>query len=158
MTISLRYLTRLDWPAGPWDDEPDLEVWTDQPTGYRCLIVRTTTGHLCGYVEVPEDHPWNGSGYDDPADGSKRDDGTVDWSDRIDGKVEIHGGLTFANAREQVVGSGWWFGFDCAHAWDLVPTMLRDGFHSQAESTYRNLAYVRNECVSLARQLAEVTA
>ena len=103
-------------------------------------------------------HPPPRSDYDDPADGSTPDPDNYEFHNRIDGKVDVHGDLTFAGDREQVVGSGWWFGFDCAHAYDLVPTMLRDGFHSQVESIYRDLAYVRDECGSLARQLAEVSA
>jgi len=158
MTVALRYLDRPDWPAGQWSDEPDLEVWTDEFTGYRCLILRTSMGNLCGYVEVPDSHPWHGLDYSSPTDGSTPDPDNYEFHNRIDGKVGVHGGLTFAGDRGQVVGSGWWFGFDCAHAWDLVPTMLRDGYHSQAESSYRDIAYVREECGKLARQLAEVTA
>ena len=157
MTIAVRYMTKDGWPAGPWTNEPDLEVWTDEPTGYRCLIHRTSMGNLCGYVEVPDTHPWHGLDYSSPSDGSTPDPDSW-WANRIDGQVDVHGGLTFAGDREQVVGSGWWFGFDCAHASDLVPTMLRDGYHSRAALAYPDIAYVRNECVLLARQLAEVSA
>jgi len=58
----------------------------------------------------------------------------------------------------------WWFGFDCAHAGDYIPgaqhylpTHLRDtlgaptGWSTVVE--YRDIAYVKRECESLARQL-----
>ena len=157
MTVAIRHIMKDDWPTGEWTDEHDLEVWTDDATGYRCLIVRANQGHLCGYVEVPENHPWNSLSYRDHPDGIEVADD--DWfAPRIYGSIDVHGGLTFSGDRTQVVGSGWWFGFDCAHLYDLSPTMLRDGYHSTSASTYRDLGYVRRECASLARQLAEVAA
>ena len=51
---------------GPWDREPDKIQYEDPDTGYPCLVKRTSLGHLCGYVGVPEGHPAHG-----------HDDGTV---------------------------------------------------------------------------------
>lgn len=58
----------------------------------------------------------------------------------------------------------WWFGFDCAHAGDRMPGMeaaLRSiGGRSlpHCGDVYRDLAYVKAECASLARQLADRSA
>jgi len=50
----------------------------------------------------------------------------------------------------------WWFGFDCAHAGDFSPSYGKDlgretGWGGHVE--YRDIAYVENECRSLASQL-----
>lgn len=125
-----------------WDSEPDRKHWIDSATGLDCLIVRNpVTYALCGYVGVPEGHPWHGKGYDD-----------VD--------AEVHGGLTFADACTRHVCHGengevvankdvWWLGFDCAHAWDIIPLLGR----SFSDATYKNIAFVECECRSLAAQI-----
>lgn len=58
----LQYTTidKSTWPRGPWDDEPDKVQWEDAATELPCLIVRNGLGALCGYVGVPEGHPWHG--------------------------------------------------------------------------------------------------
>ncbi len=119
-----------------WMDEPDREDF--EHTGLKCLILRHHEfGHLCGYVAVPKGHPCHGKDYDH-----------IPYDDLI--PVEVHGGLTFS--RE---GDGdtwpkgyWWFGFDCAHAWDRVPYMPVD-----LDGTYKNFRYVRRETEGLAKQV-----
>lgn len=95
-----------------------------------------------------------------------------------------HGGLTFASlcspSSEEahgichVPGPGeadhvWWFGFDCAHAYDLSPgyeARTRDmmanirsslprpaGMEDAYKEVYRDIAYVAEECRQLAAQL-----
>ena len=51
----------------------------------------------------------------------------------------------------------WWFGFDCAHCGDVSPAYGRFMSISDGD-TYRNLAYVQEQCAGLARQLAEQCA
>jgi hypothetical protein len=95
-------------------------------------------------------------------------------------EIEVHGGLTFAGGCQHgddpskrichLPDEGepddlWWFGFDCAHAWDFMP-----GYHARTrnrgfpfesdqrpEDVYRDVAYVKAECESLARQLAAIS-
>lgn len=70
----------------------------------KCAVVQAReAGHRCGYVRVPPNHPLHGKSYDD-AD------------------VRVHGGLTFADAEPctEKDGTGWWFGFDCAHCGDAM--------------------------------------
>jgi hypothetical protein len=146
------------WPRGAWDSEPDKIQWPDEVTGMPCLIVRSPSGALCGYVGVSPDNKFYHMGYDD-----------------VDGKIEVHGGLTFAdecqpNADEarhicQRPGPGapdhvWWFGFDCAHAGDFCPAYERmsdlgipTGWGGVVE--YRDVEYVASQCAALATQLAK---
>jgi hypothetical protein len=112
------------WGPGPWLEEFDKEQWADEATGYACLIKRGPVGALCGYVGVPEGHPWHGKDYDD-----------------ITPYPEVHGGLTYASLCQEgpegetichMAAPGepeplWWLGFDCAHAGDLSPAYERLG-------------------------------
>ena len=106
------------WGEGPWSGEVDKEQFTDEATGLPCLVKRNHSGSLCGYVGVSEGHPWFGKDYGDLS-------------------ADVHGGLTFADFCQEgdeahtichVPGPGepdrvYWLGFDCGHAWDLVPGM-----------------------------------
>lgn len=123
--------------AQPWHDEPNRVAWRDPTTGLQCLILRSAMGNLCGYVRVPRGHRLHGKSYRRSA---------------LRG-VEVHGGLTFSGCfGGRHMKRGHWFGFDCAHYYDLVPQMLALGISLQA--TYRTISYVRDECTALAQQLA----
>lgn len=86
--------------------------------GFVVLVRETRPDLWCGYLGLPDGHPWHGFGYD-----------------ALD--VDVHGGLTYARAHcpddcatlllslsaDQRV-PGWWIGFDCGHwgdegQWDL---------------------------------------
>ena len=133
-------------PPGPWQNEVDRMEFGAH--GFTCVIVRPhDIGHLCGYVGVPPGHPWHGKGYDE-----LYQSGTA---------PEAHGGLTYAASARWPVSSAhepddrWYLGFDCAHAGDLCPGMLRYGRHSG--DVYRDMHYVIDECERLAEQ-AEAAA
>lgn len=150
---------RDGWVPGPWDAEPDKVVWVDEATDLDCMVRRGGGGAWCGYVGVPTSHPWHGDSYND-----------------VPGHVSVHGGLTFAadcdDDAEPSTGichvpepgrdrHVWWFGFDCAHAFDLVPRHvgLYDDLDLPAapeRDVYRDLAYVVAETRSLAEQLRKV--
>jgi hypothetical protein len=131
---------------GPWAEEPDKVQWRDATTGFACLVLRNHVGVWCGYVGVPEGHPWHGKPYDDLYD-----------------DTEVHGGLTFSDKckpstdeaygichqREDGDPEVWWLGFDCAHSMDLVPGMPGLGFDG---CTYKSLDYVKAQCAALAAQ------
>lgn len=53
-------------------------------------------------------------------------------------------------------GKTWWFGFDCAHGGDLSPKYAHKYYSAFGRGEYRTVAYVQQQCVELARQLAEV--
>lgn len=158
-----------DWLTEPDEDRAELH-------GLRCIIKRVLwSGHLCGYVGVPKDHPLFGKGYSDiviaPKDKYHRkidvDEigainlfiGAVHAQQHDNDKVksldlcvliDCHGGLTYSgdHAPGEAIDGLWWFGFDCAHVGDYMPRS------SYREGIYRNMVYVRNICSMLAEQLA----
>jgi hypothetical protein len=103
----------------PWETEPNSTTFLHQ--GYKCEVKRMSElGHLCGYVTLPDHHPDTGKHYD-----------------MI--KVDVHGGLTFADGNK--------FGFDCAHYGDLVPALpILD------VGEYRTMEWVIEETKRLADQ------
>lgn len=142
-------------PPGPWLSEPNKVQWVDAATQLPCLIVRGPFGALCGYAGVLPGHPFHGKSYDD-----------VD--------VDVHGRLTFAagcqHPEDESTGvchipepgtpdEVWWFGFDCAHCFDLMPGIPDLGMGSYIErhistgDVYRDADYVAREVTSLAAQL-----
>jgi hypothetical protein len=156
-----RTIDKSTWGPGAWQDEPDKAQWQDPATGLPSLIVRSVTGgNLCGYVGITEAHPLFGKDYSD-----------------MDEDFDVHGGLTFSAACSpheseetgicHVPGPGesdhvWWFGFDCGHAFDVMPAMvahLRRLGHELPpfclrDEVYRDLAYVKAQVAGLALQLA----
>lgn len=129
------------WARGPWDTEPD-RVDFDH-LGVPCFLLRNNLGAWCGYAGVSPGHPAYGQPYD-----------------ALDAAVWAHGGLTYSggcnpplcHAGDEAV---WWFGFDTAHAWDLVP-----GLHGNLPAdldlgeVYRTLDYCLRQTRGLAEQLA----
>lgn len=124
---------RSNWGPGPWDNEPDRVLWTDAATGFPCAVNRNSLGALCGYVGVGPEHPLYGR----LTDGRPLDD-----------ILDVHGGITFTGALPHVPDGLWYFGFDCAHAFDRIPKLPMYG-----SNVYRDLGYVVAEVTSLARQL-----
>lgn len=110
-------------------------------------------GQWCGYVAVPPGHPLHGLNYD---------------ADAVN--VDVHGELTYAHKCQGLIchipkpgepDNVWWFGFDCAHLFDLTPRALavekRLHFDQLTQDVYRDLEYVKSEIRSLAEQLSKVT-
>jgi hypothetical protein len=161
-------IDKSKWNSGPWMDEPDRVEWTDETTGYPCIVLRNDMGHLCGYVAVPPGHPAHGT---DPTCSSRWDDETqtlVETPCSYD-HISVHGGITYASACHgdvcHVPGPGepdnvWWLGFDAAHSGDLSPRhfegMSKEFYSLRSRETYRTVEYMKAECASLARQLADV--
>ena len=145
------------WGPGPWADEPNRELWKSQ--GLDCLINRNAMGAWCGYVGLQKGHPYYGRTY-----------GDLELSG-ID--LEIHGGLTYSeycageicHPHDENEAPVFWLGFDCAHAFDLCPSMharrnydlswpkFGDG---TLRERYRDIDFVKAEVESLAKQLAAV--
>ena len=143
---------KAEWGPGPWMSEPDKEQWPDEATGYPCLIKRNRLGALCGYVGVPEGHPWHGESPD----------------------ADVHGGVTYGGMCQEgpegetvchVPAPGepeplYWVGFDCAHAGDISPgledELSRFGPRPRGPfgESYKPVTYVKAECASLAAQAA----
>lgn len=139
----------VPFAEGPWDDEYDKMQWVDPVTDLDCMILRNRMGNLCGYVGVPESYP--GFGED---------------AEFVDLRHYVHGGITFTgrcveegDTEERIChipfegrpDPVWWFGFDCGHAFDLIPLFAFRGV--QLGDEYRTMQYVVNECTDLARSL-----
>jgi len=159
------------WGYGEWVEEPDECYW--EYRGLKCEIKRHAQieneslagmGHLCGYVILPKDHPWEEMEYD-----------------KIN--VDVHGGITYSRILEDGLTQ---IGFDCAHFVDETPftteKMLkfmmtqvekdseqyfryRESLERmmdtkslrlfQTKKTYRNIDFVKAECEKLADQAIE---
>lgn len=131
-----------------------LRTWEHR--GLRCAVLAMDAGHGCGYVAVPEGHPWHGLDWDDPVPAPKPlpDDMTV--AEAMEGfgpvnllasdreslamQVRVHGGLTFAaEGLVGVEGGSWWLGFDCAHAGDARnPEWMSEGYR-QIEAEFPSI-------------------
>lgn len=148
-TLEYTTVDKTTWGPGPWQTEPDKRQWQDPTTGLPCLIVRGPLGALCGYVGLTDSHPLFQHDYDDV-------------------NVDVHGGLTYANFCQPTEENHgichlpdegesdhvWWFGFDCAHLWDLTPGSQ---YFKPDDAEYRTIDYVTSEVTRLAAQLADLT-
>lgn len=125
---------------GPWNSEPDRLEFEEH--GLPCLMRRGPLGAWCGYVAVPLGHPYYGK--------EGRD-------------LDVHGGVTFMGTcqgdichtpKEGAPDNVWWFGFDCAHAWDLVPWFVaqeqRDKWPALAVDELGQTIYVTSPFAELA--------
>lgn len=122
----------------PWENEPDELHGTF--CGIDWHIKRNKEmGNLRGYAKLPLGHHL----YD------------VDYNDDKINHIKIHGGLTYANV--DLRDNRMEYGFDCAHYTDLVPGMAKlipNYFKDHSEDVYRDIEYVKNECLKLCWQLA----
>ncbi|RYZ78273.1 MAG: hypothetical protein EOP04_30035 [Proteobacteria bacterium] len=110
-----------------WKSDGNEKLWTYK--GYELSIKRTPAPmqHLCGYIEIKDDHPWFG---------------------QVDESITVHGGVTFSGFN----GDVWRLGFDCAHFGDLMPGMVETFGDLLNQQTYRDMEFVQKECESLADQ------
>lgn len=106
----------------PWLDEKDEYAFGIE--GVRCFVKRHDHfGTLSGYIDISPDHPWHGMHYD--AIG-----------------VHVHCGLTFSGSLPDWAPYGFWVGFDCCHAFDIMPRYPMLTGHSWK---YRDIDYVKGE-------------
>ena len=144
---------KSSWPKGPWDGEPDFQLFQHRETKLFCLIRRNEfSGGFCGYVHIPKEHPLYGMnlhGIDEPY---------------VYNVVAVHPhqGLTWAGPIE-IDNRGedsWWIGFDCNHR--VVDVRPIDGPFKigmplteevSMRGTYKTFAFVRAETIKLAKQI-----
>lgn len=157
-----------------WNEDNKVDF---EAEGFKCCMRRGPLGTWCGYVGIPVSHPWHGKSYNDyiepttdmlgPRDAN--DHGSIDllcmaFSGKDPTKelslglaMRVHGGITYA-ANQEPHGKPdglWWFGFDCAHAGDLVPSFAEQRLIHTRGDIYRDQSYVVAEVQSLAAQLAK---
>lgn len=133
MKETFNLIDKSDFQRGDWDSEPDQIEWTDEQTGYPCLMWRNRVGAWCGYVGITKSHPWFELDY-----GSLPHD------------IDVHCGLTYSGNRRDHPKDLWWFGFDCGHLGDVVPALSSA---SSYQESYKRSHYVRRNVESLAAQL-----
>lgn len=121
-------------------------------------------GHWCGYVGVPPHHRlWKCSNV--PREFSFSGTGPRLHKHGAVDKLDAHGGITFighphfdkkTRNRLKTLQKGakhwWFFGFDCAHLFDVMPTDQYRGLAGDG-ATYKNLGYVLDEIEQLQEQL-----
>lgn len=107
--------------------------------GFNWRVLHNDMGFRCGYIKIPETHPWYQKGYDD-----------IDAS--------VHGGLTYSEMEDD----GHWIGFDCAHCDDApdpnLPALNNLASEIWTEGTVRSQEYVEAECKSLCEQACAASA
>jgi hypothetical protein len=105
--------------------------------GFHCVILEQNwSGHLCGYVEIPEGHILHDVSYNQYEDGAYP-------------SFRVHGGITYSGGLNGF--GGFYIGFDCAHSGDICPKSQYKPIDPRA--TYRDEAYVRAELKDLVSQI-----
>jgi hypothetical protein len=115
------------------DNEPNHEIYLHE--GFLCEIKRhPSLLHLCGYIQVPPNHPWFGQEYID---------------------VNVHGGITWGDKSE--ITGNWVLGFDCGHAGDIsYPSVMLRLRSSCFDEEYRDWEYVKSQTNYLALEARKV--
>ncbi len=123
----------------PWEQEPD--SLAAESCGFTIRLRRNTKlGTWCGYIIIPEGHPWHGCSYGDLVD------------------VSVHGGVTYSG--NEVFHEEWAVGFDCGHAFDMIPLLVSEKYGGKPleseTGTYRDMPYALDEARHLAEQARAV--
>jgi predicted kinase len=144
VTVSIEHATPpIQGEASDALDRPDGPGLATLNAVYRVFPVsakRVNESHWCGYLTVPKNHPW--------VQAACRDhDGKWSAPDEVRLPLDVHGGCTYARLQED---GGLKVGFDCAHCSDGQPPWSQE--RSFLWGTYRDLAYVRAQLLSLAEQ------
>lgn len=107
------------------------KVW--ESNGLKCAIRKNHLGAFCGYVEVPEGHPFHEKHY---------------WADGSIENMPVHGGITYSGTMLEKLGCDWCLGFDMCHACD-------GHYTEQGAWVYERTL---EECVEETERLAELIA
>jgi len=118
----------------PWEEGPDKEIF--EYNGYTCVIIRhSTMKHLCGYIGVEKDSPLWDKSYNELS------------------FLSVHGGLTFSQHGDghKLPEGKYWFGFDCAHGGDYIPSISERG-----SGTYKDREFVKQQLILLTYDIQEL--
>lgn len=103
--------------------------------GLECVVARMDPGHLCGYVRIPDGHPWCGVNYGEHHKSGPRPDDRhptdglpwreyfdarpeIAWDDTLESRIIVHGGVTYTGPFSEPYQPGWYIGFDTNHLHD----------------------------------------
>jgi hypothetical protein len=87
--ITANLFDKQRWPDGPWKDEPDAAAFSHAESKYICVIRRNLafSGVLCGYLVIPQEHPYHG----------------LDHEDEKLENIKVHGGLSYSCALKDFI-------------------------------------------------------
>lgn len=105
----------------------EAEKLAEGEVGEYKWMVLSLGSHPCGYVSVPQNHPFYGKDYFE-----------------IDNRIEAHGRLTFSGKLRNIEGR--WFGWDYAHAGDFTFPFVMTG--DKLWTTQK----IVNECLNVIKQ------
>jgi hypothetical protein len=151
---------KADLPKGIWQREPDKIQWVDRATGLPCLIVRNYVGALCGYAGVTPGHPLYRKSRHYEAVEKLHCARDLNYTAGCDHRPHPWQGVCHI-PEPGTPDDVWWFGFDCMHAWDLVPGFqhLFDRIDLRVLGMkYRDVEWVARAVTQLAAQLHQVAA
>lgn len=108
---------------------PEAEKLAEGKVGVYKWQVLSHGTHPCGYVSVPENHPFYGKNCSE-----------------IEGDIEVHGGLSFSGKMKD--SDDYWFGWDYAHVGDrtYISGLL---FDTEKSWTTQEIA---DECFDVIKQ------
>lgn len=169
----IRSVDKSGWGEGPWQHEPDFVQWVDAATGLTCMVIRHARfGSFNGYVGIPPGHPLVGV---ESGDLPLRAHGDMY------GTADPPGWDETEYVPDATRPIAYWVGFDCGHTFDVRPgrpdidKAIADGLDFMGEMMqamaegmgmglppiakpktveYRDIAYVTDVVVNLARQVA----
>lgn len=164
-----------------WEGEPDEASF--KAYGLECELLRGPFGHWCGYVRVPEGHPFHGIEKEEEIEDKwgfmhqkpvhenssyipmfvslveALEAGGLEIRPSLDVMIDVHGGVTYAGPAWWSEGDkGWYVGFDCNHCQDIAPAApeIIEAVKKLVKGpiTYKNIDFARNECERLAEQIS----
>ena len=146
---------------------------------HEYLIVLNTSGHRCGYIAIPSDHPYSQT----PEETRELCCRPYQHYDYDSLNIDVHGGLTFMSPDHglkdllPIPCTDMWIGFDCGHYLDKCDVkMFRKYFgeeevekkqsffnainHDDIETgqTVKDFNYVEQQCHNVIDQLIQVAA
>lgn len=157
----------------------ELDTFDGEMNGFKVAARRNFSKAWCGYVQIPQGHPFHGKDCSDRVPVPDRDALVVEKSSPLelfceairedDGTVSLslllspHGGVTYASTGWPVDDGEWWIGFDCSHYNDLTPQQVFNStcggiweLQSGPDApVYRSLEYVENELEQLTAKFKE---
>lgn len=145
---------------------------------HEYIIVLNTSGHRCGYVAIPPEHPYSQTPEETREFMGGRPYKHYDY-DSLD--IDVHGGLTFMAPDHglkdllETPCNDMWIGFDCGHCYDMCDVPMFKKYFSQEQyeakksffecmnhgsrtQTVKEYDYVEKQCHHIIDQLIKVAA
>lgn len=158
--------------SGPWSGEPDKFAWTDEATGYPCVVVRERTGEYGAHVGVPPEHPLSGyaaqaipgeisSDLHRPVSCAQPCQRSVSEPLSICHVSERRRHVARQVAAHQVAKPGeqaddaWWLGMIFDGPRDFVPAGGKRALAAERGETYRDARFAFEQATLLARRLRD---